>query len=389
MSYQFAISEIGLRLIKAYEGFRPEGLTTREGRKIVGYGRITDDHDLKVSELDAEKMLKIDLENIEALVNTHVHAALSQSQFDALCSLIHSIGADAFLQSDILHSLNRGEVISAANGFDGWRLGNIAGKTYVVDALVRRRTAEKALFLRPPLRTVPAPHTLVKAYRDPNQIKERVSSISESTASNQLASSNIITLYERDEIRDSEMIETKVMDLSDSIISDDSKETYTSPIAEAAAEVSERLDALMETQDEVDTKNWPDSLVEDDKVEQIQDEYTFSGEQTTDVVIDYLDSDDALRENIAETDYSNTNHSSADHYIEPAQLSRQQNLWAYITMIIFGLTAAGAGLWASVKGTHASLGDLGPLLSSAAVALGVLLSLMGLYYLMKHLFGRS
>ena len=70
MSYQFAISDIGLRLIKAYEGFRPEGLTTREGRKIVGYGRITDDHALKVNEQDAEKMLKSDLRDIETLVNT-------------------------------------------------------------------------------------------------------------------------------------------------------------------------------------------------------------------------------------------------------------------------------------------------------------------------------
>ena len=101
-------------------------------------------------------------------------------------------------------------------------------------------------------------------------------------------------------------------------------------------------------------------------------------------LIDYLDEDDALRENIAESGYS-----SADQYIQPGQQSDQQNLWAYITMIIFGLTAGGAGLWASVKGTHAAMGEFGPLLSSAAVALGVLLLLMGLYYLMKHLFGRS
>ena len=384
MSFQFAISDIGLRLIKAYEGFRPEGLTTREGRKIVGYGRITDDHDLKVSEQDAEQMLKSDLAAIETLINTHVHAALTQSQFDAL---IHSIGAEAFLRSDILHSLNQGEVISAANGFDGWRLGNIGGKTYVVDALVRRRTAEKALFLRPPLRTVPAPHKLVKAFQDHNQVKEYVSSVSEETPASQLKSSNIVTLYERDEVQDNAMIKTEVIDLNETV-SDDESETFTSPIAEAAAEVSERLDALMETPNDIaadiDDKDWPESLIETNTLDTVQDEYTFNGAQTSDVVIDYLDDDDALRENIASTDYS-----SADQYIEPVKQSAQQNLWAYITMVIFGLTAAGAGLWASVKGTHTALGELGPLLSSAAVALGVLLLLMGLYYLMKHLFGRS
>ena len=385
MSYQFAISDIGLRLIKAYEGFRPEGLTTREGRKIVGYGRITDDHDLKVSEQDAEKMLKSDLRDIETLVNTHVHAALTQSQFDALCSLIHSIGPEAFIKSDILHSLNRGEIISAANGFDGWRLGNIAGETYVVDALVRRRTAEKALFLRPPLRTVPAPYNLVKAYRDPSQTTERVSSVSKTARSETSAPSNIVNLHNRTESKTSpEIFEAEVMELNEPVISDDVIEPIKSPIAEAAAEVSERLDALMEKPADTDTKDWPESLIKDDSLEPVKDEYVFNGEQTSDVVIDYLDEDDAMRENITETNYS-----SADQYIQQGQQSDQQNLWAYITMIIFGLTAGGAGLWASVKGTHAALGEFGPLLSSAAVALGVLLLLMGLYYLMKHLFGRS
>jgi len=57
----------------------------------------------------------------------------------------------------MLRALNNGRPLDAANGFDIWRKSEIDGKIYVVDALMRRRTAEKALFLRPEGRPVSAP----------------------------------------------------------------------------------------------------------------------------------------------------------------------------------------------------------------------------------------
>ena len=147
---------MGLRLIKAYEGFHPTARDLVSGERIIGFGhRVIDDESERISEDDAEALLKRDLEHVEEFINSLVHTSLTQSQFDALCSLIYSIGPEAFLTSDIYHSLNQGHHIEAANGFDSWRLSNIAGETYMVDALVRRRTAEKALFLRPTRRLVP------------------------------------------------------------------------------------------------------------------------------------------------------------------------------------------------------------------------------------------
>lgn len=167
MSYQFTISDIGLRLIKAYEGYRAEPRTLASGNKVIGFGHAVNSDDMsELSEEDAEDALKSDLAPIEDLINTHVHASMTQSQFDALCSLAFSIGEEAFMSSNILHDMNKGQVIKAANGFDLWRKGNIDGQVYVVDALVRRRTAEKALFLRPTQRTARAPRYELTAIKD-------------------------------------------------------------------------------------------------------------------------------------------------------------------------------------------------------------------------------
>jgi hypothetical protein len=65
-----------------------------------------------------------------------------------------------------LRALNNGRVLDAANGFDVWRRAKINGESYVVDALVRRRTAEKILFLRPEGLPLRAPRLELQAVAD-------------------------------------------------------------------------------------------------------------------------------------------------------------------------------------------------------------------------------
>jgi lysozyme len=87
MSYQFNISDIGLRLIKAYEGYWPEARPLMTGGQVVGFGhRVESDEALSLTEDEAEEVLKGDLASIEDLINGRVHASMTQSQFDALCS---------------------------------------------------------------------------------------------------------------------------------------------------------------------------------------------------------------------------------------------------------------------------------------------------------------
>lgn len=149
MSRNLSISETGLKLIKAFEGFRPVDRLLVTGVRVVGYGhRLYNDRPVNMSREDAETQLVEDLKPFEELVNEEVLAPLSQSQFDALCSLAFNIGPKAFRTSDIVRALNNGRPLDAANGFDVWRTSTINGQTYVIDALMRRRTAEKSLFLR-------------------------------------------------------------------------------------------------------------------------------------------------------------------------------------------------------------------------------------------------
>jgi len=149
MSQNLTISETGLKLIKAFEGYRPVDRELISGQRIVGYGhRLYSENAVMMNKGEAEKTLRADLEPFEDMINSEVHAPITQSQFDALCSFAFNIGPKAFLQSDTLRALNNGRPLDAANGLDIWRKSEIDGKTYVVDALMRRRTAEKALFLR-------------------------------------------------------------------------------------------------------------------------------------------------------------------------------------------------------------------------------------------------
>ena len=94
-------------------------------------------------------LLLHDLAPFEDMINENVFGSVTQGQFDALVSLAFNIGPRAFLDSDVLKAVNAGRPLDAANAFDQWRKAEVAGQTYVIDALVRRRTAEKALFLRP------------------------------------------------------------------------------------------------------------------------------------------------------------------------------------------------------------------------------------------------
>lgn len=72
-----------------------------------------------------------------------VLAPISQSQFDALASLIYNIGCTAFRRSTLLKRLNAYEYDSAANEFCRWNKSG--GK--VIKGLGRRREAEREMFL--------------------------------------------------------------------------------------------------------------------------------------------------------------------------------------------------------------------------------------------------
>lgn len=61
----------------------------------------------------------------------------------------------------------------AASALESWRRAEFQGQTIVVDALVRRRAAEKALFLTPPDGFRPVPTPVVRAEFDFSLLQTR------------------------------------------------------------------------------------------------------------------------------------------------------------------------------------------------------------------------
>lgn len=168
MTGRMRTSRAGLELIKAFEGFREAAARLPDGRWIIGFGHVrTAREGITITEKDAEDLLRNDLRPVEDAVRSLVFAPLNQAQFDALVSLTFNISPGQFKDSDILRRLNEGDLIGAAGGFDAWRRARVNGRIMVVDALVRRRAAEKALFLSASDGRATAPTPIVIPEWDP------------------------------------------------------------------------------------------------------------------------------------------------------------------------------------------------------------------------------
>lgn len=168
MALNMRTSQAGLDVIKAFEGFRARSESLPNGRWIIGYGHMRRARQgTRVSETEAEAILReYDLPPVERHVMRCVLAPMMQNEFDALVSLAFNIGPKAFSSSDVVAAINGGNRLEAAQAFDQWRRAKIGGRVQIVDALVRRRAAEKALFLNAPGRMPIASSRLYRALHD-------------------------------------------------------------------------------------------------------------------------------------------------------------------------------------------------------------------------------
>lgn len=147
--YNKTLGKKGEDLIKSFEklrlvGYLPTpndvptvgwGATRIFGRKVVLGETITEEQ--------AQEQFEKDVEWAVNAVNNLVKVEINQNQFDALVSLTFNIGKGAFSASTLLKLLNQGNFGGAANQFGVW----IKQNKKVLNGLVRRRKAEKDLFL--------------------------------------------------------------------------------------------------------------------------------------------------------------------------------------------------------------------------------------------------
>lgn len=167
MRPRLAVSRSAVELIKSFEGFRPKAAQLDDGRWTIGYGHtLTAREGAEISEKDAEALLLYDLIQPAHAINEHVFTPLNQNEFDALVSFVFNIGVRAFRGSPTLRRLNEGRPLEAALAMELWRKADLDGERIVIDALVRRRAAEKALFLKPPDGWTPAPTALLSPRLD-------------------------------------------------------------------------------------------------------------------------------------------------------------------------------------------------------------------------------
>ena len=167
MTRRMRTSKSGFELIKSFEGFRARAKALPGGRWTIGYGHTqTARQNLRITRADAEAVLReYDLPPVELAVSEAVLAPLNQNEFDALVSFVFNIGEPAFLRSKMLAHLNAGQPLAAVDAMSNWRKAYVNGRLMVVDALVRRRVMEQALFLKHPSGQPIAPSSLFPPVR--------------------------------------------------------------------------------------------------------------------------------------------------------------------------------------------------------------------------------
>lgn len=131
--------------IKHWEQLRLEAyLPTPNDVWTIGWGHTgTAQKGMKITEEEAERLLRADLEWVEVSINKNVEVPLTQLQYDALASFIFNVGAYAFSRSTLLELLNASDYVGAADQLLRWN----KQKGKVLKGLTRRREDEREMFL--------------------------------------------------------------------------------------------------------------------------------------------------------------------------------------------------------------------------------------------------
>ena len=139
-----------LELVKEFEGFEPEVYEDVVGVKTVGYGTAaTSGRDIpeSVTEEEASAMAQEDLDKIEQQLDDIIKVDITPNMKEALKSLAYNVGIGAIKKSKGLKKLNEGDIEGAAEEFFDEDKGFVKAGGEKLAGLVRRRAAERDVFL--------------------------------------------------------------------------------------------------------------------------------------------------------------------------------------------------------------------------------------------------
>lgn len=140
----------GIQIIKSFESLKLKAYLCPAGIPTIGWGHtkgitrqmVTDGYTITLEK--AEQLFQEDLREAESAVTRLVKEKLTDNEFSALTSFVFNIGETKFSKSTLLRKLNVLERRAAVKEFERWIYSN--GKP--LQGLIRRRQAEKELFLR-------------------------------------------------------------------------------------------------------------------------------------------------------------------------------------------------------------------------------------------------
>lgn len=145
------INDAGLAIVKQFEGCRLKPYKCPAGVWTVGWGHTGPNVEdwakagKSLTQHQADEILAYDLQRFEEAVEL-LCPGMNANQFSACVSFSFNVGAEAFKNSTLRKRIKEGNFLVAANEFNKWT--KAAGK--VLPGLVKRRAAERALFLTVP-----------------------------------------------------------------------------------------------------------------------------------------------------------------------------------------------------------------------------------------------
>jgi len=135
----------GIALVKRWESCVLTAYLCPAGVCTIGYGHTEGvKPGQKITQHQAEVLLQYDVDIADAAVNRLAPEA-DENQHAALASFVFNCGEAALARSRLLRKFKAGDIPGAAAEFDRWVYGG--GK--VLPGLVKRRAAERELFLKP------------------------------------------------------------------------------------------------------------------------------------------------------------------------------------------------------------------------------------------------
>ena len=137
-------------LIRQFEGFKAEPYLCPAGIPTIGFGstRDTDGSEITlqhktISMKEATNLMMATLVNYEEAVTRFVRVPLKQNQFDALVDFAYNCGIENLRSSTLLKKINLKDYEGASKEFGKW----VNGGGHILNGLVKRREAERVLFL--------------------------------------------------------------------------------------------------------------------------------------------------------------------------------------------------------------------------------------------------